>query len=112
MATFTRVNGKMAKPTDKASSLTLMGQCTKASGSTMFIMVKAAKPGTTTLLNMLETSRRVKRQAKVDSSMITIRMRATSLKDSSTVKEFITLLTVARHMRVNLRITTFMVEER
>jgi len=101
MVTFIRANGKMVKQMVLACSLTQMDLCIRESGSMIYTMERAAKPGTTTLSNTKGSSLKAKKQVKEDLNLIIITTKVTLLMGSSMASENITSPILARLMRVS-----------
>jgi hypothetical protein len=96
-----KVNGKMAKLVVKEFSLINKDPCTREPGRMINITERVPNNGTIIKLYTLEISLMVKRQEKVNSSLMETYMKVISSMANSTEKENTTSLSQVRSMKVN-----------
>jgi hypothetical protein len=96
-----KVNGKMAKLVVKEFSLISKDPCTREPGRMINITERVPNNGTIIKLYTLEISLMVKRQEKVNSSLMETFMKVISSMENSTEKENTTSLSQVRSMKVN-----------
>jgi hypothetical protein len=96
-----KVNGKMAKLVVKEFSLISKDPCTREPGRMINITERVPNNGTIIKLYTLEISLMVKRQEKVNSSLMETFMKVISSMANSTEKENTTSLSQVRSMKVN-----------
>jgi hypothetical protein len=96
-----KVNGKMAKLVVKEFSLINKDPCTREPGRMINITERVPNNGTIIKLYTLEISLMVKRQEKVNSSLMETFMKVISSMANSTEKENTTSLSQVRSMKVN-----------
>lgn len=96
-----KVNGKMAKLVVKEFSLISKDPCTREPGRMINITERVPNNGTIIKLYTLEISLMVKRQEKVNSSLMETFMKVISSMANSMEKENTTSLSQERSMKVN-----------
>jgi hypothetical protein len=96
-----KVNGKMAKLVVKEFSLISKDPCTREPGRMINITERVPNNGTIIKLYTLEISLMVKRQEKVNSSLMETFMKVISSMANSMEKENTTSLSQVRSMKVN-----------
>jgi len=96
-----KVNGKMAKLVVKEFSLISKDPCTREPGRMINITERVPNNGTIIKLYTLEISLMVKRQEKVNSSLMETYMKVISSMANSMEKENTTSLSQVRSMKVN-----------
>jgi len=101
METFIKESGKMAKLKDLEFSMTRRVACITENGFKINTMALEKNNGTMVRLNTMETSKMVKRPGKVNSNLMAMSMKVTSLTVNSMVKESTSLQIQTRLTLVN-----------